>query len=511
MQDEKLQFDVLIIGAGPAGLATAIQLIKNNPSLEICVIEKATHIGGHSLSGAVFEKQALSELIPNWQTLNPSLSVPVKDEKFFYMTKSHTYRLPLLASMKNTGNVIISLSELCHWLAEQATKLGVNVFSGFSGQQLILSENRVIGVKSHECELLAKQTVFAEGTRGSLTQQVIKHFKLDKNSAPQTYAIGLKELWRITPEKHALGRVIHTVGWPLNHSTYGGGFIYHFKENLVSLGIIIGLDYKNPYLDPFQELQRFKQHPAIKSLLRGGKCVCFGARALNEGGWQSLPKLTFPGGLLVGCAAGMVDVAKIKGIHNAIRSGILAAKAIIENVESSIEIKNYQTRFNRSVIAKELKMSRNLRPAFRKGLWSGLSYAAIDQLVFRGKAPWTFQHKHDHLALKPKENCQPIIYPKPDGKITFDKMSQIFLSNTHTNENQTCHLRIKDPEKAVSNHYAAPETRYCPAAVYEIVSGKLQINASNCIHCKLCDIKDPFQNIEWQTPEGGSGPNYTLM
>lgn len=538
MQEQTLEFDVLIVGAGPAGLSSAIRLAQNakreRKVLRIAVIDKAASIGGHIISGAILEPAALSELLPDWKQRNAPVSVAVTHEKLLYLTQKRCCRLPLLPAMKNQGNYIISLSELCIWLATQATALGVDILPGFAAESLLFNDNktRVIGVKTRDMglgkdgkpgsryqqgiRLIAKQTLFAEGSRGSLSQQLMQHFKLTKGKSCQTYAIGIKELWKISDSKHQAGNVIHTTGYPLKSKSYGGGFIYHFKNNLVSVGLIVGLDYQNPYLDPFAELQRFKQHPKIQALLAGGECIQFGARSLSEGGWQSLPKLSFAGGVLVGCAAGMLNVGKLKGIHNALRSGMLAADAIIQQTDAD-EASLYQKYFNHSPIAKELKKVRNLRPAFRPGLGYGLCYAFIDQRLLRGLAPWTFKYRKDRLALKSKNHNQMIYYPRPDHKISFDKSSQIFLSAIQHREDQPCHLWVKDFKKAqwIYTHYAAPETRYCPAGVYDWVTvddkPRLQINAANCIHCKSCDIKDPLHNIVWQVPEGGSGPNYRLM
>lgn len=543
MQQETLEFDVLIIGAGPAGLSTAIQLAKygqqKNQTLQICVLEKSAEIGGHLLSGAILESAALTELIPNWRELNAPVEVAVSEEQFCYLNKNRSYRLPTPTVMKNHGNHIISLCELCRWLAEQATQLGVNIFPGFAAKTPLFNENKtaVIGIETSAVGLdknakpteryqagmriLAKQVVLAEGTRGSITKQIIQHFNLRQQAEPQTYALGIKELWKIPLAMHQPGKITHTVGWPLDNKTYGGGFIYHFKEQLLSIGLVLGLDYQNPYLDPFQELQRFKLHPSIKPLLQGGECISYGARTLNEGGWQCLPKLTFPGGLLVGCAAGMINVAKIKGIHNALRSGMLAAKAIVSHLNEKnvpIEINRYEHTFQHSSIARELRQARNLRAGFHHGLLPGLCYAALDYYLLRGAVPWTLHHQSDHLATKTSKHYKPINYPKPDGKITFDKLTQVFLSGTRHREDQPCHLILKNPQQATQlnlTQYAGLESRYCPAAVYEFIdldtTPRLQINFTNCIHCKACDVKDPKNNITWQPPEGGGGPNYRLM
>lgn len=539
MSRESMEFDVVIVGAGPAGLSTAIHLAqlaqqKNRP-LTIAVLEKGATIGAHLLSGAVLEPGALNELIPNWQNIAQINKAPVTTDQFYWLTKKHALRLPKLKQMSNQGNFIISLGELCQFLSQEAEKLGVSIFPGFAAHQVLFDENNsVIGVQTGDfglnkqrqptdryqpgINLLAKQTVFAEGCRGSLSELLIKKFNLRAVDKPQTYGIGIKEIWRVKSALHQPGKVIHTVGWPLQSDTYGGSFVYHLKNNLVAVGMVIGLDYPNPYLDPFQELQRFKTHPMIKPLLENGECLRYGARALNEGGFQATPQLTFPGGLLVGCAAGFVNIAKIKGIHNAIRSGMLAAKTIIDAPVLTAQLSNYQMAVEQSPIYQELYQVRNIRPAFHTGLLPGLLYSGIDQYLLRGKAPWTFSNHLDNLSLKPAVQCEPIVYPKADGKITFDKLTQVYLTATQHREDEPCHLLVRDPIIPIEVNwkiYAGPEQRYCPAGVYEFVNAngtpRLQINAANCIHCKTCDIKDPRQNIQWTTPEGGDGPNYQNM
>lgn len=540
MNRESMEFDVLIIGAGPAGLSAAIRLAQLNQQrqtpLSICVLEKGATVGAHILSGAALEPHALNELIPDWSSKNAPLNVPVTEDLFYLLNTQRTFRLPVPATMKNHGNFIISLGKFCKWLGEQAESLGVNIFPGFAASKILFNEhNQVIGVQTSDMgldkqgnptdrfqpgiNLYAKQTLLAEGCRGSLSEQIMQHYQLRNDCDPQSYGIGIKELWKISPEKHKQGRVIHTVGWPLDSQTYGGSFIYHYENNLVALGLVVGLDYKNPYLDPFKEMQRLKTHPLIKELLTGGECVSYGARALNEGGWQAIPKLTFPGGLFIGCSAGFLNVAKIKGTHTAMKSGMLAAETIhaTESLAGK-ELTNYQTAIKTSWIYPELYRARNVRPAFHKGLWAGLTYSVIDQYILRGRAPWTFHYKPDHLSLNLAKNSTKIIYPKPDGKLTFDKLTQVFLTGTKHRENEPCHLHLKDPNIPITINlpkYDAPEQRYCPAAVYEIVTPnnqpQLQINAPNCIHCKTCDIKDPTQNIIWRVPEGGDGPNYSNM
>jgi electron-transferring-flavoprotein dehydrogenase len=536
MKRESMEFDVLIVGAGPAGLSAAIRLAQLNPQQRICVLDKGATIGAHILSGAVLEPRALNELIPDWQNKNAPLNVPVVDDQFYLLQQNSKFRLPTPSTMKNNGNYIISLGKFCQWLAQQAESLGVNIFPGFAACKIRYNDaNQVIGVQTSDMgldkngnptdrfqagiELHAKQTLLAEGCRGSLSELIIKQYQLRTNCDPQSYGIGIKELWKISPEKHKQGRVVHTVGWPLNNKTYGGSFVYHYENNLISLGLVVGLDYQNPYLDPFQELQRFKTHPFIRDLLTGGECISYGARALNEAGLQAIPKLTFPGGLLIGCSAGFLNVAKIKGIHTAMKSGMLAAEIIhATELTSGKELMDYQSAIKDSWIYPELYQARNLRPAFHRGLWSGLIYSALDQYILRGHAPWTFHYKPDNLSLNLAKNSQKIIYPKADGKLTFDKLSQVFLTGTKHRENEPCHLVLKNPDVPIAINlakYDAPEQRYCPAAVYEIVKindqPHLQINAPNCIHCKTCDIKDPTQNIVWQVPEGGDGPNYSNM
>ncbi len=541
MTQEIMRYDILIVGAGPAGLAAAIryaQLCREaNKQPSICVLEKGAEVGSHIISGAVFEPRALNSLLPDWQNMDAPIHTPVTNDEFLFLSEKKAYRLPTPPQMKNHGNYIISLGQLCRWLGKIAESLGVEIYPGFSAQTCLFNDkNEVIGVATGDMgrdktgaaknnfqagmQLHAKQTLFAEGCRGSLSQQLIKHYNLSKK--PQTYAIGIKEVWEIQSEKHKAGTVVHTVGWPLDHATYGGSFIYHWGTHLISIGLVIGLDYQNPYLDPYQEFQRFKHHPAISPLLEGGQCIGYGARAINEGGWQAIPKLTFPGGMLIGCSAGFLNVPKIKGSHTAIQSGILAAETAFEAISkesTDVELGAYQEAINQSWIKPELYRVRNIRPGFHHGLKTGLIYAALDTYLFRGFAPWTFSNHFDHLALKRARNAKPIHYPKPDGKISFDKMLSVSRTNVFHEENQPVHLKLKNPQLAISinwQQYAGPEQRYCPAGVYEFVDDeagkkKLQINAQNCIHCKTCDIKDPTQNITWTPPEGGGGPNYTNM
>ncbi|MDF1678014.1 MAG: electron transfer flavoprotein-ubiquinone oxidoreductase [Legionellaceae bacterium] len=542
MEQEAMTYDVVIVGAGPAGLSAAIRLKqkarKNNQDLSVCILEKGAQVGSHLLSGAVLNPKSLKTLLPdNWQ--DAPLHTPVTHDAFYYLSTKTAYKLPTPAQMHNHGNFIISVGELGQFLAKQAESLGCEIYPGFAATDILFDEaGHVKGVstgpmgidKSGEktaqyqpgMHLYAKQTLFSEGCRGELSQRLIAHFQLRDNKQPQTYALGIKEIWRIQPEKHQLGHVIHTIGWPLDSKPYGGSFVYHLKDNQVALGFVVGLDYQNPWLSPFEEMQRFKTHPFIKPMLEEGERLSYGARALNEGGFQSIPKLTFPGGALMGDGAGFLNVPQIKGIHNAIQSGIYAADACIEQLTdattSPIELTNYPKLMNDSWVMKELYQARNIRPGFKKGLFVGLLNAAFETYITRGKSPWTLKHHTDHKTLLLADSASKIIYPKPDGKLTFDRLSSVYLTNTFHEENQPAHLKLKDQAFAIDINYklyASPETRYCPAAVYEIVNQDsqpaLKINAANCIHCKTCDIKDPKQNIVWYAPEGGGGPNYVGM
>lgn len=540
-----MEYDIIIIGAGPAGLSAAIKLkqlaLQAEQSISVCILEKGARVGSHSLSGAVLEPRSLKELLPEtWQ--NAPLITPVTHDSFYYFTQHRSFRLPTPAPMKNHGNFIVSLGELCQFLAQEAEQLGCEIYPGFAATDVLYNDQgQVKGVATGDMgidksgnktnnyqpgmHLHAKQTLFAEGCRGQLSQHLISRFNLSETKQPQTYGLGIKEVWQVKKEQHRQGHVMHTVGWPLDQATYGGSFIYHYADNRVAIGFVVGLDYQNPWLNPFEELQRFKTHPMIRDTFRDAERISYGARALNEGGWQSTPKLTFSGGMLIGDAAGFLNVPKIKGTHTAIQSGILAAEACFETltainnaIDNPIEILSYQRKIDTSWVAKELHAVRNIRPGFHFGLWFGLMNAAFETYISRGKSPWTMKYQEDYTALLPADKANKINYPKPDGQLTFDKLSSVYLSNTFHEENQPTHLRLRDPKLAIDINYkiyASPETRYCPAAVYEIVQKNaephLQINAQNCIHCKTCDIKDPRQNIIWTAPEGGGGPNYEGM
>jgi electron-transferring-flavoprotein dehydrogenase len=533
---EAMEFDAVIVGGGPSGLAAAIRLKQLAPDAAVCLVEKGSEIGAHILSGAVLEPRALNELIPDWRERGAPLETPASDDRFLYLTATRAFRLPTPPQMHNAGNYIVSLGNVCRWLGQQAEALGVEIYPGFPAAELLEQDGRIVGIATGDMgigkdgnptenfqrgmELRARYTLFAEGCRGSLSKQLIRRFDLRDDHAPQTYAIGIKELWEIPAANHRPGLVEHTIGWPLDAGTYGGSFLYHFGDNLISYGFVIGLDYRNPWLSPFDEMQRFKTHPAVRRHFEGGRRISYGARALNEGGLQSIPRLAFPGGALIGDAAGFVNVPKIKGTHTSMKSGMLAAEAVARALAAggTGDLADYEASLRESWIWDELSLVRNIRPSFaRFGLWGGLAYSALDTYLLRGKAPWTFRHPHpDNETLLEASAAPRIEYPRPDGVLTFDRLSSVFISNTNHEENQPAHLRLADPELAITlnwRRFGSPEARYCPAGVYEIVGAdegdpKLQINAQNCVHCKTCDIKDPAQNINWVTPEGGGGPNY---
>ena len=525
IERESMQYDAVIVGAGPAGLSAAIRLKqlaeKDGREISVCVVEKGSEVGAHILAGAVIDPKALNELLPDWRENSAPLDCPVSEDKVLFLTKQRAFKLPVTPCFQNHGNYVISLGLLTRWLAEQAENLGVEIYPGFAAAEILYhADGSVKGIELH-----AKQTLFAEGCRGSLSKQLIRRFELDKHSQPQTYGIGIKEIWEIPAEKSRPGLVMHSTGWPLDSKTYGGAFLYHLNDNQVAVGFVVGLDYQNPYLSPFEEFQRFKTHPEIRKTFEGGRRIAYGARSLSEGGLQSLPKLTAPGALLIGDAAGFLNVPRIKGIHTAMKSGMLAAEAVLavldgnDHVESGREAASYQTLFEQSWLYRELHEVRNVRPSFKWGMWPAFAYTGLEQYLFKGRTPWTISHHGtDHGSLKKAADCTPIDYPKPDGVLTFDRLSSVFLANVSHEENQPVHLLLADPQAATDinlREYASPETRYCPAGVYEIVqengSPKLQINAANCVHCKTCDIKDPTQNITWVCPEGGSGPNYGAM
>ena len=552
---ESMDYDVVVVGAGPAGLATAIRIKQlaqvRGSEISVVVLEKGSEPGAHILSGAIMDPGALTELLPNWKELGAPLDQPVTDDSFLFLTRDGATKTPpalLPECFHNEGNYVISLGSVTRWLAQQAEALGVEIFPGFAAAEVLYNDDgSVKGVATGNLgigkngqptgnfqlgmELLGKYTVFAEGSRGQLGRELIARFKLDAGRDPQSYGLGVKELWEIDPAKHHPGRVVHTAGWPLDSQTYGGAFLYHLPDNQVTLGFITGLDYSNPWLSPFEEMQRWKTHPAIREVLEGGKRVGYGARAITAGGLLSLPKTVFAGGALVGCEAGYLNVSRIKGSHAAIKSGMLAADAIVDaiaNGRQHDELSAYPTAFEKSWLYSELDRARNFKQWFKKGLRIATVMTGIEQWLLPKlgikSPPWTLHRQQpDHLALKPAAECAPIDYPKPDGVITFDRLSSVFISNTNHEENQPPHLTLKDTGVPVAINlarYAGPESRYCPAGVYEYVkdtdaSGqsrdRLQINAQNCVHCKTCDIKDPTQNIVWVAPEGGGGPNYAGM
>jgi len=543
---ESMSYDVVVVGAGPAGLATAIRLkqlaAQGGTELSTCIVEKGSEVGAHILSGAVIDPRALAELFPDWQAQGAPLDSPVSEDRFLFLSREKSLRVPdwmLPDCFRNHGNYVASLGNLCRWLGTQAEALGVEIYPGFAAAEVLFNDDgRVRGVATGDMgigkdgertaryqpgiELHAKYTVFAEGCRGNLGKQLQQRFKLREGVAPQVYGIGLKELWEVREDRHQPGLVIHTAGWPLDNGTYGGSFLYHMANRQVAVGFVVGLGYRNPYLSPFEEFQRYKTHPAIRATFEGGRRISYGARAISAGGLQSLPKLTFPGGVLVGDDAGFLNASRIKGSHAAIKSGMLAAEAahaaLVAGREGD-ELTGYPEAFRASWLHGELHRARNFKPMAAKGLVLGSLLVGIDQKVFGGRAPWTLTHAHaDNETLLKRGEARPIEYPKPDGVLTFDRLSSVFVSNTNHEEDQPSHLRLIDPAIPTKLNlpvYAGPESRYCPAGVYEFVeedgAPRLQINAQNCVHCKTCDIKDPAQNIQWVVPEGGGGPNYPNM
>ena len=554
MQRDAVDYDLVIVGGGPAGLAAAIRAKQLSQAigaeLSVCLVEKAAEIGGHILSGAVIDPRGLQELLPDWAKQGAPLHTPVTEDQFLFLSENGQTRVPtalLPSCFKNHGNYIASLSDLVKWLGQQAEALGVEIYPGFAAAEVLYNpQGEVCGIATGNMgvgkdgkptsqfqpgmELRARYTLFAEGSRGHLGRQLIERFNLNRNADPQSYGIGIKELWQVSPEQSKPGLVVHTAGWPLDSQTYGGSFLYHLNNQQVAIGLVVGLNYRNPWLSPFEEFQRLKSHPAIGQTLEGGKRLGYGARAITAGGLNSLPELIFPGGALIGCEAGFLNASRIKGSHAAIKTGMLAAEACVQALqqpESPALLTDYPKTFRASWLYDELYRARNFKPAMSKGLWLGTLLVGIDQTLFGGRAPWTLHNrKPDHAYHEPADQHSPIQYPKPDGLMRFDRLSSVFLSNTNHEENQPAHLTLKDNTVPVAlnlTRYAGPEARYCPAGVYEYLNdqgqpvvtpgdgAQLRINAQNCVHCKTCDIKDPSQNIVWVSPEGGGGPNYAGM